>query len=43
MTYKTYKLDVSGGIVSFSRSNLRELVRVIDYFVSSMIQLRLYE
>ena len=42
MTYQTYKVEVRGEVFSIVRCNLRELVRVIDYFVSRLIQRRLY-
>ena len=41
--YKTYKLDVSDAIFSLSPGNLRELEWVLDYFISRLIQRRLYE
>ena len=43
MTYHAYKVEVSGELSSYDRCSLRELVWVIDYFVSSLIQLRIYE
>ena len=42
MTDKTYKLDVSDFTVSSCHCNLRELVWVIDNFISRLIQHRLY-
>ena len=43
MTDKTYKLDVSDVTFSRCHCNLRELEWVSDYFVSRLIQRRLYE